>query len=203
MGQRPAISFSHHAAETYCKWLSSVAGKTYRLPTEAEWEYACRAGSDGPYFFPGDPNRFEKTGLRARLSKNDTTVINTYIVYKANSPPGPRPPTAKPNPFGLKNMLGNVAEFCSDWYQTDAYSQYSEGIIKDRTGPETGEEHVIRGGSFLDMAGSVRSAARGYTKTEEWLKTDPQIPKSIWWYSDCFHVGFRVVCEFDENTGNL
>ena len=203
MGQRPAISFTHHAAETYCRWLSQVTGKTYRLPTEAEWEYACRAGTETPYFFPGDPTKFEKSGLRAKLSKNDTTVINTYIIYKGNSPSKTQPPEmVKPNPFGLKNMLGNVAEFCSDWYQSGTYSEYPEGIIKDPSGPETGEEYVVRGGSFMDMAGSVRSAARGYTKTDEWLKTDPQIPKSIWWYSDCFHVGFRVVCEFDENTGN-
>jgi formylglycine-generating enzyme required for sulfatase activity len=202
MGQRPAISFSYHAAETYCRWLTSVTGKTYRLPTEAEWEYACRAGTTTPYFFTGDPEKFEKTGLRAKLSKNDTAVINTYIIYRGNSPSKTQTPDkVKPNPFGLKNMTGNVAEFCSDWYQPDAYSQYTDEVIKDPAGPESGEEHVIRGGSFMDMAGSVRSAARDYTRTEAWLKTDPQIPKSIWWYSDCFNVGFRVVCEFDYKTG--
>jgi len=95
-----------------------------------------------------------------------------------------------------------VAEFCSDWYQPDAFAQYPEGLIIDPKGPESGEEHVVRGGSYLDMAGRTRCAARDNTKTEEWLKTDPQMPKSIWWYSDCFYVGFRVVCEFDEKTGN-
>ena len=99
LGKRPAISFSFHAAETYCKWLTSVTGKTYRLPTEAEWEYACRAGSTGPYFFPGDPKKFEKTGLRAKLSKNDTTVINTYIIYKGNSPTKTQTPTGKTKSF--------------------------------------------------------------------------------------------------------
>ncbi len=202
MGQRPAISFSHHAAETYCRWLSSVTGKNYRLPTEAEWEYACRAGSEGPYPFPGDPKKFEKTGLKAKLSKNDTTVINTYIIYKGNSPTKTQTPDrVKPNPFGLRNMAGNVAEFCSDWYKADAYADYDDGI-KDPKGPETGEEHVIRGGSFLSTADLVRSAARDYTRTESWLRTDPQMPKSMWWYSDCFHVGFRVVCEYDVKTGN-
>lgn len=203
LGQRPAISFSYHAAETYCRWLSQVTGKTYRLPTEAEWEYACRAGTTGPYFFPGDPKKFEKTGLKAKISKNDTTVINTYVVYRGNSPSKTQlPDFVKPNPFGLKNMLGNVAEFCSDWYQPDAYSQYSGDIVRDPSGPESGEEHVVRGGSFMSTAGAVRCAARDYTRTEAWLKTDPQMPKSIWWYSDCFNVGFRVVCEYDEKTGN-
>jgi hypothetical protein len=51
------------------------------------------------------------------------------------------------------------------------------------------------------MAGDLRSAARDHTKTDQWLRTDPQIPKSLWWYSDCYHVGFRVVCEYDEKTG--
>ncbi|TAL76701.1 MAG: hypothetical protein EPN88_02895 [Bacteroidetes bacterium] len=203
LGKRPAISFSFHAAETYCKWLTSVTGKTYRLPTEAEWEYACRAGSAGPYFFPGDPRKFEKTGLKARLSKNDTAVINTYIIYRGNSPSKTQPPEhVKPNPFGLRNMAGNVAEFCSDLYKPDAYSKYPEGVIKNPKGPETGTEHVVRGGSFLSTADLLRSGARDYTRTESWLRTDPQMPKSIWWYSDCFNVGFRVVCEFNEKTGN-
>jgi len=204
MGKRPAISFSYHAAETYCKWLTSVTGKTYRLPTEAEWEYACRAGSETPYFFPGDPKKFEKTGIKAKISKNDTAVINTYVIFKGNSPTKTQlPDRVKPNPFGLKNMAGNVAEFCSDWYKEDAYAQYPQGIVRDPKGPEEGTEHVVRGGSFLSTAGVLRSAARDYSRTESWLKTDPQMPKSMWWYSDCFNVGFRVVCEFDEKTGNL
>ncbi len=204
LGQRPAISFTFHAAETYCKWLSQVTGKTYRLPTEAEWEYACRAGTSTPYFFPGDPEKFEKSGLKARISRNDTSVISTFIIFKGNSSGKTQTPDkVKANPFGLKNMAGNVAEFCSDWYQPDAYSLYSAETIKDPKGPESGTEHVVRGGSFQDMAGRLRSAARNYTRTDDWLKTDPQMPKSIWWYSDCFNVGFRVVCEFDEKTGKL
>ena len=149
LGKRPAISFSYRAAETYCKWLTSVTGKNYRLPTEAEWEYSCRAGSAGPYSFPGDPKKFEKTGLRARLSKNDTAVINTYVIYKGNSTGRTQTPDrVKPNAFGLKNMAGNVAEFCSDWYKPDAYSLYPAGTIKNPKGPDSGSEHVVRGGSF-------------------------------------------------------
>jgi sulfatase modifying factor 1 len=204
MGQRPAISFSFHAAETYCRWLSRVTGKKYRLPTEAEWEYACRGGTSTPYFFQGDPKKFEKSGWKAKLAKNDTSIINSYIIYIENSSAKTQTPDkVKANPFGLKNMLGNVAEFCSDWYEPDSYSKYPDGLITNPKGPESGTEHVVRGGSFLNTAGGLRSAARYYTRTDDWLKTDPQMPKSIWWYSDCYNVGFRVVCEFDEKTGNL
>lgn len=201
-GKRPAISISYHAAETYCKWLSLVTGKTYRLPTEAEWEYACRGGTSGPYFFEGDPRKFERTGLRSKIMSNDTAVINSYVVYTENS----RTKTQEPdfvnaNPFGLKNMLGNVAEFCSDWYQPDAYAAYAGSVAVNPKGPVSGTERVVRGGSYKDPAGKVRCASRDHTWTDAWLRTDPQIPKSIWWYSDCFFVGFRVVCEYDQNTG--
>lgn len=203
MGERPAISFSFHAAETYCKWLSIVTGKNYRLPTEAEWEYACRSGSDEPYFFGGEPEKYEKKGLRARISDNDTSVINTYVIYRENSLGKTHlPDRVRANSFGLKNMSGNVAEFCSDWYSPGAYSLYPEGPVINPRGPAEGAEHVIRGGSYLSTAGFVRSAARDHTRTSAWLKTDPQMPKSIWWYSDCFYVGFRVVCQYDEKTGN-
>ncbi|MGW8315523.1 MAG: formylglycine-generating enzyme family protein, partial [Bacteroidales bacterium] len=96
------------------------------------------------------------------------------------------------------NMLGNVAEFCSDWYADDAYEDYPQGILNNPGGPVSGEEHVIRGGSFMAEADRVRCASRDFTRTGPWLNTDPQIPKSIWWYSDCNHVGFRVVCEYKE-----
>jgi formylglycine-generating enzyme required for sulfatase activity len=198
-GSMPAITMTHHAAEVYCEWLSKVTGKKYRLPTEAEWEYAARGGTSTPYFFEGDPKRFVKLGIRNRIFGVDTSGINRYVIYNENS--GARtnfPSTVLPNPFGLVNMLGNVAEFCSDWYAEDVYASYSDGKTANPAGPATGEEHVIRGGSFLDPANRVRCSARDFTKSEPWLKTDPQIPKSIWWYSDCIHVGFRVVCEHNE-----
>jgi formylglycine-generating enzyme required for sulfatase activity/nitrate/TMAO reductase-like tetraheme cytochrome c subunit len=203
MGKRPVISITHHAAETYCRWLSLVTGKKYRLPTEAEWEYACRAGSESPYFFDGNPKDFQRSGILSALRKNDTTNINTFVIYQGNSPTKTQEPSmVKANPFGLKNMPGNVAEFCSDWYSEDTYSMYPATGVSNPSGPPTGEEKVIRGGSFRDRAGRLRSAARDHTRTEQWLRTDPQIPKSKWWYSDCYHVGFRVVCEYDDSTGN-
>jgi len=198
-GSMPAITMTHHAAEVYCQWLTKITGKTYRLPTEAEWEYAARGGTSGPYYFEGDPQRYVRQGLRNKLFGVDTTVINSYVVYKENSGARSMPAgTKKENPFGLENMLGNVAEFCADWYAEDAYAEYGEGLSVNPGGPAEGEEHVIRGGSYRDEADQVRTAARDHTKTVAWLKTDPQIPKSVWWYSDCLHVGFRVVCEYNE-----
>ncbi|MBN1342350.1 MAG: SUMF1/EgtB/PvdO family nonheme iron enzyme [Phycisphaerae bacterium] len=179
-GKRPAITMSHRSATTYCQWLSRVTGKKYRLPTEAEWEYACRGGTKSAFFF--DPG---KTGEKP------------FAFYSENSGEKTHPPSAvAPNPFGLLNMPGNVCEFCLDWYDEKAYSGAPEGVaIVDPRGPEKGKEHVIRGGSFLTGLSELRSAARDYTRHDDWVKTDPQIPKSIWWYSDSIDVGFRVVCE--------
>ena len=97
-------------------------------------------------------------------------------------------------------MSGNVAEFCLDYYFPDTYKADSTEAVNPR-GPASGQEHVIRGGSFKSDARDVRSASRDFTKSKAWLVTDPQMPKSIWWYSDCIDVGFRVVCESDSAAG--
>jgi formylglycine-generating enzyme len=194
-GSRPAITMSWHAANVYCQWLSKVTGKKYRLPTEAEWEYACRGGTETPYFFPGNPKDFSSTGFLKKLLKPDTSNIASRVIYKLNSSSKTQEPSAvQENPFGLKNMSGNVAEFCLDFYSADFYKNDSLELINPK-GPLAGQEHVIRGGSFKSDAKDVRSAARDFTRTNAWLMTDPQMPKSIWWYSDCIDVGFRVVCE--------
>jgi len=195
LGQRPAITMSYHAATVYCEWLSEKTGKTYRLPTEAEWEYAARGGTPGPYFFDGDPRKFTSEGFARKLFGTDTSVINSFAVYKENSRGQTAlPDEVQPNPYGLKNMYGNVAEFCSDIY-TPSYGA-SEANTDDNA------EHVVRGGSYQSDARDLRSAARDYTRSTAWLKTDPQMPKSIWWYSDQAFVGFRVVCEADTSVDN-
>jgi formylglycine-generating enzyme len=203
LATRPAITMSYHSAETYCRWLSKVTGKTYRLPTEAEWEYASRGGKQTPYFFDGNPKDFAEKGFIGKLMSKENNSIDKFIIYSRNSQGKTQKPEAvEANPFGLKNMLGNAAEYCSDWYAADAYTKLQDGV-KDPMGPENGEEHVIRGGSFKSDPGAVRSASRDFTRTESWLKTDPQMPKSIWWLSDCNYISFRVVCEFNEKTGNV
>ena len=196
-GSRPAITMSWHAAYVYCQWLSKVTGKKYRLPTEAEWEYACRAGTETAYFFAGNPKKFTSSGLLKKIFRPDTAVIASRVVYKVNSNSKTKEPLAvKANAFGLKNMSGNVSEFCLDFYSPDTYKSDSTEVMNP-LGPVNGQEHVIRGGSFKSDATDVRSASRDFTKTKAWLVTDPQMPKSIWWYSDCIDVGFRVVCEAD------
>jgi len=194
-GKSPAITMSHYAAQTYCQWLSIKTGKKYRLPTEAEWEYAARANTSTPYFFEGNPKKFTRDRWWNSVFGVDTAIINTYAVYAENSG-GRTHPADKvaANPFGLKNMLGNVMEYCEDWYSEKAYSETPDKVTNPK-GPESGTEHVIRGGSFSSDAKDLRAANRDYSRTEEWLKTDPQSPKSIWWLSDCIKIGFRVVCE--------
>lgn len=197
-GKRPAITMTHYAAETYCKWLSQMTGKKYRLPTEAEWEYAARGGTETPYFFEGNPKKMSSQGFWRRFFSPDTAVINSFVVYELNSGMKTQEPSfVHENPFGLKNMLGNVLEYCSDWYAPDAYAKTGLSVTNPK-GPEEGTEYVVRGGTYASDAAEVRAATRGYTHSEEWLKTDPQQPKSIWWYSDIKGIGFRVVCEPDE-----
>jgi formylglycine-generating enzyme required for sulfatase activity/nitrate/TMAO reductase-like tetraheme cytochrome c subunit len=182
-GERPAITMTHYSAEIFCRWLSEKTGKTYRLPTEAEWEYAARGGTDTPYFFEGSPKKYSETGLWNKVFGADTTVINTYTIYAGNSNGRTGEPSqVKPNLFGLRNMLGNVWEYTSDTYEG---AQTEAG----------GAEYVIRGGTYADDASGVRSAVRGATQHDLWLRTDPQQPKSIWWYSDIKAIGFRVVME--------
>lgn len=200
-GLRPAITMSHLGAETYCRWLSQETGRKYRLPTEAEWEYAARGGTSTPYFFPGEPTDFESDGFLKKIFGVDTAVINTYVIYQENSPNRTQPPEkVRANSFGLKNMLGNVAEFCLDYYDPQVYAKYPKGVVKNPRGPRNGLEHVVRGGSFKNSAKDLRVGRRDFTKTKGWLVTDPQIPKSIWWYSDVKSVGFRVVCEYDSES---
>ena len=190
---RPAITMTFYAAQKYCEWLSRKTGKKYRLPTEAEWEYAARANTSGSYFFEGEADTYQQDGFLDRFFAGDTSVINAYVVSRLNSNGRTLPAGAvAPNPFGLLHMLGNVREFCSDFYDADGYGlSYSESPF----GPRSGSEHVIRGGSFKSDPAELRVARRDQTDLAAWQRTDPQIPKSLWWYSDCIDVGFRVVCE--------
>mgnify|MGYP004647318695 FL=1 len=187
---------THYAAETFCQWLSKKTGKKYRLPTEAEWEYAARGGTSTPYFFEGNPKDFSDQGFMRKFFNATTEGISSYVVYAKNSKnKTAEPATVKANPFGLKNMLGNVMEYCADKYNAEAYSKMGDNARNPLV--TEGEEWVVRGGNYTSDAADLRCAARSFTKNDAWLKTDPQQPKSIWWYSDIKGIGFRVVCEPD------
>jgi len=200
-GERPAITMTPHAAEQYCRWLSMVTGKQYRLPTEAEWEYAARGGAVGAYFFEGEPRKLTTRRFWNRLFGRNTEVLDAHVIHDGNSGRRTQPPgEVEPNPFGLVNMLGNVRELTLDWYTAETYRERAqEATIVDPGGPSSGDEWVVRGGSFRSDPVDLRLAARDHTRTDACLMTDPQSPKSQWWYSDCTDIGFRVVREFDDD----
>ncbi len=178
MGKRnyPAICMTQLAARTYCQWLSAKTGRYYRLPTEAEWEYACRAGTKTAYSFGDDA---EKLGDYAWF------VDNADDKYH---PVGKK----KPNPWGLHDMHGNVAEWVLDQHSPN-YSLFSDKLhVNPLLVPKTEWGRVVRGGSWDAEAAKLRSAAREKS-VDDWKQQDPQQPKSIWYLTDALHVGFRIV----------
>lgn len=181
---QPVINITHHAAMEYCWWLSVKTGKTYRLPTEAEWEYACRAGSRAVYFFG-----------------NKTAELGDYAWYTDNSNTRPHPVgRKKTNPWGLYDILGNVDEWCLDRYDRDFYSTFQPEVPALLPVLIPGKEkfpHVVRGGSWDDQATRVRCAVRR-ASNEEWIQEDPQRPQSIWWLTNALFVGFRLVRPLEE-----
>jgi formylglycine-generating enzyme required for sulfatase activity len=175
----PVLGITWHAAMQYCRWLSVKTGKHYRLPTEAEWEYACRAGTKTAYFFGDDP---KKLGDYAWFTDNSDE--KTHKVG-----------TKKPNPWGLYDIYGNVSEWCIDRYKKDAYATLARN--KPALWPvvlpgEARYPNVVRGGSWGDEAKDCRSATR-LASEADWLRQDPQRPQSIWWMTDGDFVGFRLV----------
>jgi formylglycine-generating enzyme required for sulfatase activity len=174
----PAISMTQHAANKYCQWLSAKTGDFYRLPTEAEWEYACRAGTTTPYFFGKDAKQ-----------------LGDYAWYEQNSDfKYQKVGKKKPNPWGLYDMYGNVTEWVLDQYDPDFYKQCgARGVVTDAWNKATQPyPHSVRGGSWDDEAPMCRSAARRGSD-RAWKMTDPQLPKSVWYFSDAQFVGFRIV----------
>lgn len=180
MGQKgyPAICMTQHAAKKYCEWLSAKTGHYYRLPTEAEWEYACRAGTTTAYSFGDDPS---KLGDYAWFFDNASEKYQ-QVGQK------------KPNPWGLYDIHGNVSEWCIDKYDPDFYATFKKGEIPVNpvNVPSTEYPRVARGGSWDDDAPILRSASR-IPSSDEWKIQDPNLPKSVWYMTDALHVGFRVV----------
>ena len=180
---QPVICVTHHSAMEYCRWLSAKTGKVYRLPTEAEWEYACRAGTTTKYSF-GD--EAEKLGDYAWSVGN----------AEKPQPVGKK----KPNPWGLHDMHGNVSEWCLDQYDPKTYAAFAK--LEPAKGPmvlPSAKEYpyVARGGNWDEDADHLRSASR-LSSTPDWSVQDPQRPQSIWWHTDATFCGFRVMRPLQE-----
>jgi formylglycine-generating enzyme required for sulfatase activity len=152
----PAISVSFRGAQQFCRWLTIKTGRRYRLPSEAEWEFACRAGVRTKYPFGDDPRG-----------------LDSVAWYRANAEGKTHPCGQKqPNALGFLDMLGNAGEWCTS----------------------SADQGVVRGGTFRDDAGAVTCSARKLDDPA-WNKSDPQLPRGVWWLADGGFVGFRVLCE--------
>ena len=172
----PCISMTQHAANSYCKWLSAKTGHFYRLPTEAEWEYACRAGTTTAYSFGDDARQLEKYAWYVDNSEGKYQKVGKKL----------------PNPWGLHDMHGNVAEWTLDQYEPDAYAKFKGGMTNLFIPSTQPYPHVARGGSWDDDPVKLRSAVRR-ASDKTWKMQDPQLPKSIWYLTDAQFLGFRVV----------
>ncbi|MEM1441478.1 MAG: formylglycine-generating enzyme family protein [Verrucomicrobiota bacterium] len=171
----PAICMTQHAANKFCQWLSAQTGHYYRLPTEAEWEYACRAGTTGPFSVSEE-------------ELADYAVMDPEQIRVGYEKVG----TKKPNPFGLYDMHGNVMEWVLDMYVEDAYGKRSGVSAGPLEVPTALYPRVARGGSWYDPPEELRSARRIFSD-ENWKVQDPQLPKSIWYHTDAHWLGFRIV----------
>ncbi len=175
-GGFPANSMSQYAALMYCKWLYIKTGVFYRLPTEAEWEYAARAGTETAY-----------------ASGNNDKALTDYAWYAANSENKyHKVMQKKPNAWGLYDMAGNVAEWTLDQYKEDYFDQIKANTNNPWMQPASKYPITLKGGTFKDGSDKLRSAAR--IKSDlKWNARDPQIPRSKWWNADAPFIGFRIV----------
>jgi formylglycine-generating enzyme required for sulfatase activity len=180
-GGFPVNSMSVDAAMMFCRWLYQKTGIFYRLPSEAEWEYACRAGSKSNYFFG-----------------NDAALLGQYAWFKANSGEKyHKVGLKKPNPWGLYDMLGNVVEWTMDQYDPTYYQKLTDNQQNPVNPPASRYPRSLRGGSYQDDASKLKVFSRAHS-VANWNQRDPQIPKSRWWLTDGMMAGFRIVKPVDQ-----
>jgi len=168
----PAISMTQYAASKYAEWLSAKTGEFYRLPTEAEWEYGCRAGTTTPYYFG-----------------SDISQLKDYAWYAADSSGRyQKVATKKPNAWGLYDMLGNVMEWTLDQYEPYKPGDQVNPWVK----PTQPYPIAVRGGSWNTPPDQLTCASR-VGSDPSWKQQDPQLPKSIWYETDAQWLGFRLI----------
>jgi formylglycine-generating enzyme required for sulfatase activity len=171
----PAISMTQHAANKFAEWLSAKTGEFYRLPTEAEWEYACKAGTG-----TGLPEGADLEDV-AWYAENSATDDFPEGTYHSGG-------TKKPNAWGLFDMLGNVME-----WTLDQYAPYAAGAAVNPWVRATKPyPHAVRGGSWGNDETGVTCTVRVASEAD-WKRQDPQLPKSVWYMTDAQWLGFRLV----------
>ncbi len=181
--RQPAVTMSQFAAKQYTKWLSGITGLYFRLPTEAEWEYACRAGSTGAYSFGDDARE-----LAEYAWFYDNSGERMHLVGEK-----------KPNAWGLFDMHGNVSEWVIDGYTLDGYAALKgKGVVNWRDAiawPKKLYPRVVKGGGFEDDAAGCRCAVRRKSDDDDWRSEDPNFPQSPWWFTSqpALSVGFRPI----------
>ncbi len=184
--RQPAATMTQFAAKQYTKWLSRLTDVFYRLPTEAEWEYACRAGTTTAYYFGDDPDDLENYAWYSDNSDEERHTVGKL----------------KPNPWGLYDMHGNVAEWVLDKYDEKGYERLAGKAVTAAEAfakPDEPYPLVVRGGSWELDAEQCRSASRLASDDDEWKESDPNFPQSPWWFTDspALGVGFRIIRPFD------
>lgn len=167
-GDHPAVNMTQYGAIMFCKWLTAKSGIFYRLPTEAEWEFACKKGNTDDlknlnniaWFADNSDNKYQKAGQK------------------------------EPNDLDIYDLLGNVSEWVYDQFSTDYYSESPKSNPLNI--PTTLYPRVLRGGSWKDTASKMCCTSRQASQ-QNWKQRDPQIPKSNWWLTDAPFVGFRII----------
>ncbi|MDH3710024.1 MAG: formylglycine-generating enzyme family protein [Cyclobacteriaceae bacterium] len=178
----PAVSMTQFAALQYCKWLSEKTGIFYRLPTEAEWEYACRAGSQATYYYGDEQEKIDDYAWHYDNSNEAYHKVGQKL----------------PNDWGLYDMLGNVSEWTLDQYRADAYQQLAEvSEVNPWIKPSALHPRTVRGGSWDNDIEDQRCSCR-IESSKRWKERDPQIPKSFWWNTDSPFVGFRIISPYQQ-----
>ena len=182
---RPATGMTRAAALHFARWLSEKTGRLYRLPTEIEWEYACRAGHEDAFGL-GVAYQEDPESIASLLSKHAWFEVNSDGSLRDVG-------TLAPSSWGLYDLLGNAAEWTLRPYDDDRYSSLGDApATGTEPGTSTRGRGVVRGGAFDDDLRHLRCADR-FEETSAWKRRDPQIPKSRWWNTDSPHVGIRLV----------
>jgi formylglycine-generating enzyme required for sulfatase activity len=186
---QPAVTMSQFAARQYTGWLSSLTSRFYRLPSESEWEYACRAGTTTPWSSGADAASLTDVAWFADTSDETTHPVGTK----------------KPNAFGLHDMHGNVAEWVVDELVEGGYARQAAlpqpaDAVAAIQWPTKLSPRIVRGGAYYDEPAECRSAARRGSEDVAWKDVDPNFPKSPWWYTEepALGVGMRIVRPLDE-----